>query len=163
VKSQLIAALLIAFMASATSWGQKKPDFSGTWKLNVDQSDYGDLQGPNSRTDIIEQHGEEITETVATVQRHKSQSYVLRFSTNGHKTVLPPGEEIRIPPVRLQGISASWQGNTLVVIEWLKFDDIELPARYAYTLSADGGGLSMTLFVGEAKPAATFVFERATE
>jgi hypothetical protein len=163
VKSQLIAALLIAFMPSATGWGQQKPDFSGTWKLNVDQSDYGDLQGPNSRTDIIAQHDDQITETVATVQRHKDQGYVLRFSTNGHKTVLPPGEEIHIPPVTLEGISASWQGNTLVVIEWLKFDDIELPARYAYTLSADRNKLSMTLFLGEAKPAATFVFERATE
>jgi hypothetical protein len=163
VKSKLIAALLIVFMPSATGWGQQKPDFSGTWKLNVDQSDYGDLQGPNSRTDTIVQHEDEITETVVAVQRHKDQTYVLRFSTNGHKTVLPPGEVVHIPPVTLEGISASWQRNTLVVIEWLKLDDIELPARYVYRLSADRSKLSMTLFLGEAKPAATFIFERARE
>ena len=163
MKSRLIAALLIVFVPSATGWGQQKPDFSGTWKLDVDQSDYGDLQGPNSRTDTIEQHEGEITETVVAVQRHKDQTYVLRFSTDGHKTVLPPGEQIHIPPVTVESIAASWQANTLVVIEWLKFDDIEIPARYAYTLSADRSKLSMTLFLGEAKPAATFVFERATE
>jgi uncharacterized lipoprotein YmbA len=163
VKSRAIVALFTILVVSATGWGQQKPDFSGTWKLNVDQSDYGDLQGPKSRTDTIEQHDDEITETVAAVQRHKDQSYVLHFNTDGRKTVFPPGTEIHIPPVTVQGISASWQGNTLVVIEWLKFDDNDLPARYVYTLSADRSKLSMTLFLGEAKPAATFVFERVRE
>jgi hypothetical protein len=163
MKSRAMVALFTALVISAVGWGQQRPDFSGTWKLDVDRSDYGDLQGPNSRTDTISQHDGEITETVAAVQRHKEQSYVLRFSTDGRKTVLPAGAEIHIPPVTLQSISASWQGNTLVVIEWLKLDDTDLPARYVYSLSADRSELSMTLFLGETKPAAIFAFERVKE
>lgn len=163
MKSRAMFTLFVALTMSAAVWGQQRPDFSGTWRLDAAQSDYGDLQGPNSRTDRIEQHDGQITETVTTIQRHKDQSYVLHFSTDGRKTMLPAGEEIHIPPVMLHGISASWQGNTLVVVQWLSFDDFDLPARYVYALSADKNELTMTLFLGEKEPAATFVFERVRE
>ncbi len=159
--ARVIVALFAALLMSATGWGQQTPDLSGTWKLNLAQSDYGDLQGPNSRTDMIEQRDGKITETVVAVQRHKQQSYVLHFSTDGRKTVLPAGAEIHIPPVTVQSISASWQGKTLVVMEELKYDDANLPARTLYVLSADRNELTMKLFLGGEGLAATFVFDRA--
>lgn len=153
-------ALLTAFLIAPICRGQQNPDFSGTWKLDVAHSDYGDLQGPSSRTDIIEHHNGEITERVMTTQKHKSQNYILHFSTDGRKTVFPAGAEIHIPPIRLLAISSTWKNNTLVVNESLGFDDYKIPARYLYDLSSDGSRLTMTLFLGEATPAATFVFER---
>jgi hypothetical protein len=38
----------------------KEPDFSGIRRLNRDQSDYGDLQGLESRIDVIEQHEDHV-------------------------------------------------------------------------------------------------------
>ena len=159
--ARLILVLFTALVMSATGWSQQTQDLSGTWKLDLAQSDYGDLQGPNSRTDTIKQRDGEINETVVAVQRHKQQSYVLHFSTDGRKTVLPAGAEIHIPPVTVQSISASWQGKTLVVMEELKYEDADLPARTLYVLSADRNELTMKLFLGGEGLAATLVFDRA--
>ena len=161
MKTRAIVVCIVVLLVSTAVWGQKPANFSGDWKLDVDHSDYGDLQGPSSRTDIIEQHGGEITETVSAIYKHQNQSYVLHFSTDGRKTVFPAGAEIHIPPVRLFGIAAVWKDNTLVVTEWIHVDDYDIPARYLYDLSPDRSRLTMTLFLGEAKPAATFVFSRA--
>lgn len=162
MKTRTIVACITVFLLSSFAWGQRPPNLSGVWKLDVDHSDYGDLQGPSSRTDIIEQHAAEITETVSAIYKHQPQSYVLHFTTDGHKTVFPPGEEIHIPPARLFGIAATWKGNTLVISEWIHVDDFDIPARYLYDLSPDGATLTMTLFLGQAKPSATFVFRRSS-
>jgi hypothetical protein len=161
VKTRAIAVCIAALLVSTSAWGQQPPNLSGVWKLDVDHSDYGDLQGPSSRTDIIEQHDGEITETVTAIYKHEPQSYVLRFSTDGRKTVFPAGAEIHIPPVRLFGIASIWKDNTLVVTEWIQVDDYDIPARYLYDLSPDGSRLTMTLFLSGAKPAATLVFDRS--
>jgi hypothetical protein len=162
VKTRIIVAYIVALLVSLSAWGQQPPNFSGVWKLDVDHSDYGDLQGPSSRTDIIEQRDGEITETVAEIYKHQNQSYVLHFSTDGRKTVFPAGAEIHISPVRLFGIAAVWKDDTLVVTEWIHFDDYDIPARYLCDLSPDRSRLTMTLFLGVVKPAATFVFSRSS-
>ncbi|HEX4021514.1 MAG TPA: hypothetical protein VHX63_10245 [Acidobacteriaceae bacterium] len=158
-----IVALLLALAFCATGWGLEKPDFSGTWKLNVDKSDYGDLQGPSSRTDTIEERDGEIRESVISEGRRKTQKYVLRFSTDGRKTILPAGDGIRIPPVTLHSISATWQGNSLVVVEGLTHEGSDIVAKYAYTLSPDENILTMTVSLNGGAPAATFVFDKVKE
>jgi hypothetical protein len=162
VKIRAIVVCIAALLLSTSAWGQQPPNLSGVWKLDVDHSDYGDLQGPSSRTDIIEQRNGEITDTVAAIYKHRNQHYALHFSTDGRKTVFPAGAEIHIPPVRLFGIAAVWKDNTLVVTEWLHVDDYDLPARYLYDLSPDRSSLTMTLFLGAAKSSATFVFRRSS-
>jgi hypothetical protein len=159
---KIILALSIAALLSGYCRGQERPDFSGTWKLNLDKSDYGDLQGPSSRTDIIRQNNGEITESVTALQKHKPLDYTLRFSTGGLKTVFPPGAGIHIPPVTLQSISATWQDSALVVVEGLMLEGSNLTARYFYTLSPDGKTLTMTLLLDGRTPAATFVFDKVT-
>jgi hypothetical protein len=162
VKIRTIVACITVLLFYCSAWGQQPPNLSGVWSLDVAHSNYGDLQGPSSRTDIIEQRDGEITETVAAIYKRHNQSYVLHFSTDGRKTVFPAGEEIHIPPVRLLGIAAVWKDGTLVVTEWIHVDDYDIPAGYLYKLSPDGSRLTMTLFLGEVKPAATFVFSRSS-
>ena len=162
MKTRAIVVCIAALLVSTSVWGQLPANLSGVWKLDVGHSDYGDLQGPSSRTDIIEQLDGEITETVAAIYKHQNQNYVLHFSTDGRKTVFPAGAEIHIPPVRLFGIAALWKANTLAVTEWIHIDDFDVPARYLYKLSPDRSRLTMNLFLGTEKPAATFVFSRSS-
>ena len=49
-KASLVCFAAVAFAASLAA----KPNFSGTWTLNVSKSDFGMLPGPTSRTDVIE-------------------------------------------------------------------------------------------------------------
>ena len=53
---RILFACALLFAVASTLRAQQQPDFSGTWKLNLVKSDYGDMQGPETRTDVIEQH-----------------------------------------------------------------------------------------------------------
>jgi hypothetical protein len=153
--------LVIALLSTVvpTTRAQGHPDFSGTWKLNLDKSDYGDLQGPETRIDVIEQHDGHISERVTAVGRHRKQQYTLLFATDGSETALPP--ETKMGSVTILSVSAKWQGETLFVTQKLRFQGAPLVATNAYMLSGDGKTLMIALALGSGSiPTATFVFDR---
>jgi hypothetical protein len=157
---KIVTVLLTILLSCAPAWSQDKTDFSGTWKLNLTKSDYGDLQGPNSRIDTITQEGINITESVVSTQRHQAQNYTMVFSTDGRKTVLPEDAHVRIGYVTLQSISATWVGTSLVVIQGVHFEDYDLATKNTYTLSGDGETLTITLSLNGDQPVAKYVFDR---
>jgi hypothetical protein len=93
-----LATALILFATPTTVRAQQHPNLSGTWKLNLATSDSGDLQGPDTRTDVIEQHDGRISESVTAEGRHRRQQYTLDFATDGTQTTLPPGIKMGPPP-----------------------------------------------------------------
>lgn len=101
---KILFAFALLFVAASTLRAQQDPDFSGTWKLNLAKSDYGDMQGPETRTDVIEQHDGQISENVTAEGRHRKQHYTLTFATDGSLTTLPPG--IRLGTVSILSVSA---------------------------------------------------------
>jgi hypothetical protein len=152
-------ATTFIFATATTMRAQEHPNLSGTWKLNLATSDYGDLQGPDTRTDVIEQRDGRISESVTAEGRHRRQQYTLDFATDGTQTTLPPG--IKMGPVTILSVSARWQGASLVVTQNLRFHGATLVATNTYGLSADGHTLTIALaFGGDSKPAATFAFDR---
>jgi hypothetical protein len=154
-----LATAFIIFATATTVRAQQHPNLSGTWKLNLATSDYGDLQGPDTRTDVIEQHDGRISESVAAEGRHRRQQYTLDFATDGTQTTLPPG--IKMGSVTILSVSARWQGASLVVTQNLRFQGATLVATNTYALSADGHTLTIALALGgDSKTAATFVFDR---
>lgn len=156
----LTILLLVALSLCTHAEGQPKPDLNGVWKLNVAKSDYGDMPGPSSRTDIIEQRGEDISESVVSLTRNKIQRYTMFFSTDGRRTVLSPREQVDTGFVTLKSISATWQGSSLVVIQVLGFDEVDLLAKNTYSLSADGSTLTILISLGGEGIAAKYVFDR---
>ena len=153
-------ALVGVVVCSVAGYTQSVPNFSGTWKLDLTKSDYGDLPGPNSRIDVIEEHGDAIHETVVAEQRHKTQHYTLNFTTDGKTFTFAPGTAIHTWPVIIQSISATWHDSNLLVMEGLRFQGSDLIARNVYTLSPDRRTLTMTLSLNGKDTAATFVFDK---
>lgn len=154
-----VIAWFVVMLLGTSAWGQDRPDLSGTWQLNVAKSEYGDMQGPSSRTDVIEQHANEIRESVLAEGRHKTQQYTLTFSTDGKKTEFPVGAEVHMGSVTLQSISATWQDKSLIVLEKVRFQDSDLVVKNKYTLSPDGKLLTIaTSLNGEVLE--TFAFDR---
>lgn len=159
LRGLLLATALIIFATATTVRAQEHPNLAGTWKLNLATSDYGDLQGADTRTDVIEQHDGRIIETVTAEGRHRRQQYTLDFSTDGTQTTLPPG--IKMGPVTILSVSARWQGASLVVTQNLRFQGATLVATNTYTLSADRHTLTIALALGgDSETAATFSFDR---
>jgi hypothetical protein len=160
MKLKIVTVLLTILLSWVPGWCQGRTDFSGRWKLNLAKSDYGDLQGPSSRVDTIEQHGEKISESVVATQRNKAQNYSMVFSTDGRKTILPQGGGVRIGYVTMQSISAAWEGSSLVVMQGLHFEDYDIVAKNIYTLSANGDTLTITLSLNGGDTVAQYVFDR---
>ena len=156
---RILFAAALMFIVTANLCAQEPQNFSGTWKLNVAKSDYGDLQGPESRTDVIEQHDGRISESVTAEGRHRRQQYTLSFATDGGETALPP--DARMGVVTILTVSARWRENTLAVTQHLKFQGAALTAIYTYLPSDDGNTLTMKLSLnGGSRTDATFVFDR---
>lgn len=156
---RILLILFLLLVVAPTTRAQGHPDLSGTWKLNLDKSDYGDLQGPETRIDVIEQHENHVSDRVTTEGRHRKQQYTLLFTTDGSETTLPP--ETKMGSVTILSVSAKWQGETLVVTQKLRFQGAPLVATNAYQLSDDGKTLTIALALGGGSvPAATFAFDR---
>src|SRR5688500_18844230 len=62
----MLAALVVTLCA-ATSTAQNKPNFSGTWKLNVDKSDFGGGPKPSPYIMTIE-HKEPNISSIVTIK-----------------------------------------------------------------------------------------------
>ena len=77
----LIALPLVSLLA------QQKPDYSGTWKLNVAKSDFGPLPGPDSRTDVITHKEPSISNSVTAETAQGKQQYTVNYTTDGKEAV----------------------------------------------------------------------------
>lgn len=143
----IFAALLIFLATGHNAVAQNKPDFNGTWKLNVAKSDYGDRPGPSSRIETIEEHDGTISDSVVSVMRSKTYRYTLVFPTNGQKTEVSANGGIDIGYITLRSISAVWQGNALAVTEALQFESSDFLEKDLYTLSADKKSLTIAVSI----------------
>lgn len=163
LRKVLIGALAVAGIAS-TGFAQGKPDFSGTWKLNVDKSEFGPVPGPSAQTDVIEQNGQTIKINVSAEGEQGKVQYTETLTTDGKEVAISPDAPVAHPnpEVTLQSISAAWNGATLDVSQKLTYGNDPVTGVSHYTLSADGKVLTISSdyasAMGEAQR--TFIFEK---
>jgi hypothetical protein len=163
VRKIVVSVLMMGFFACAAS-AQDKPDFSGTWKLNLSKSDFGPIPGPNSETVVIAQNGANVKEGVSYEDDQGKQGYDLVYTTDGTEVVYTPDSAPHISMVTLQKLKANWQGATLVVTETLKYqEDADVTGTISRSLSADGKVLTMDFDLMTPAGAMTrkYVFDRA--
>jgi hypothetical protein len=157
-RSALVTTLGV-FALAASLAAQSKPNFSGTWKMNVEKSDFGPLPPSNSRTDIIEHNDPTLKVSVSDDGAQGKQEYVLNMTTDGKEVTNNVGGGMEVKN------TATWEGAGLVVGTKLKFQDTDVTVRSVWTLSADGKTLTQTAHLvagalGETDQ--TFVFEKAS-
>jgi hypothetical protein len=121
--------------ATAGVSGGAHANYSGTWKLNVDKSDFGPLPPSNSRTDIIEHNDPEMKDSVSDDGAQGKLDYVLKITTDGKEAINSAG-----------GLdtksTASWSGSNLVVDTKLSFQGTDVAIKTAWVLSPDGKTLT---------------------
>jgi hypothetical protein len=157
-KATATAAAAPAATASAATatTGAAHPNYSGTWKLNVDKSDFGPLPPSSSRTDVIEQNDPNIQDTVSDDGAQGKLDYVLKITTDGKEATNNAG-----------GLdtksTANWDGPNLVVDTKLSFQGTDVAIKAVWTLSPDGKTLTQNAHlnagpIGEADQ--KFIFEK---
>jgi hypothetical protein len=150
------AAIAGAKPAAATmSASGAKPNYSGTWKLNVAKSDFGPIPGPDSRTDVIDHKDSVLKVSTAQDSAQGKQEYTLNLTTDGKEMTNNPGG------LEVKSIGG-WEGSNLVMNVKLKFQDNDVAAKTTWLLSDDGKTLTqnqhLTTAMGELDQ--KMVFER---
>ncbi len=112
-----------------------RPNFTGTWKLNLEKSDFGPLPAPESRTDTIAQQEVSLKDTFASKGPDGDLSGELNYTTDGKESLN------KFRGNDMKG-SAKWDGASLVVENRLTFDGNDIVVRTHWDLSADGKSLT---------------------
>jgi hypothetical protein len=128
LRSATLLAILGAAFCAGPAYSQAKPNFTGTWKLNLKKSDFGTDPGPDSLVAKVE---------------HKNN--VFKYSASGTANGQDFQEEAEVPidgkehpgPNGFPGtMMVKWDGQTLAFD--LKMDDGTVVQQGTFKLSADG-------------------------
>ena len=128
----------IAVLAACAGFAQSKPDFSGTWKLNVEKSDFGPLPTPTSRVDVIQHADPSLKDAVTAEAAQGKQNYTASYTTDGKEVTNKMGP-------REMKSTATWDAATLVVNSKTSFNDNEVTIKSVWSLSADGKTLTQNI------------------
>ncbi|MGI8745003.1 MAG: hypothetical protein ACR2NN_21020 [Bryobacteraceae bacterium] len=146
VRRLIVGACLTVLIAGA-SFAQSKPDFSGTWKLNVEKSDFGPLPAPTSRIDVIQHSDPVLKDSVTADTAQGKQEYIANYTTDGKEALNKLG------PLQVKS-TLTWEGNNLVVNSKATVNENDIAIKSVWSLSADGKTISqmvhLTSPMGEA-------------
>ena len=156
IRSNALAALLVAMSVSAATQAPPGQDFTGTWALNVPRSDYGPFPAPERRTDTIEHRASTLKVTrreVPSGGRERTAEW--SCTTAGAECTNVIGGNDMKSTVR-------WDGPVLVVDTKTMYNQQPATISDRWTLSPDGRLLTISRHA--ASPEGTvdqvFVLER---
>jgi hypothetical protein len=135
----------LATVGIAQTAAQAKPSFAGTWKLNLQKSDLGQM-APDSETDTIAQTADEVKITIASAGQ-MALTYTFSAKLDGTDTPITADAFPADTPFRILTSKAEWQGNSLVITQISSFQDSKGTLTSTYTLSDDGKVLTKTTHI----------------
>ena len=138
-RAYLPAALIAIGLCFTLAHAQKKPNVSGTWKMNPAKSKFSAPGGPEEMIIKFEQKEASLHETFTISEEHHQHSFELEYTLDGEK------QTQEVDGVDGQ-VSAKWEGETLV-LEWKIEGDT---VQRKITLSADGK--TMTMIARQSSP-----------
>ena len=139
MRKAIVAVLSVTAFATSM-FAQTKPNFSGTWKLNVAKSDFGPVPAPDSRTDVID-HSEPGVES-----RHQRYRKARRADIGGHLELHHRWQGSHQPHGPARGKSDRGLGRSkLVVNAKTTYQDAELGIKSIWVLSDDGKTLTQNV------------------
>ena len=153
--SKFVSITILIALPLVSAFAQQKPDFSGTWKLNVVKSVFGQLPGPESRTDVITHKEPSLSNSVTAEGAQGKQEYTVNYTTDGKEALNKVG------PREIKS-TLKWAGSNLVISSKFLFNDMDVTSEATWVLSPDGKTLTIdthfTSSMGEADQ--KYVFEK---
>lgn len=143
MKIRLAAVMAFATLATigiAQGAAQAKPSFAGTWKLNLQKSDLGQM-APDSETYTVTQTADDIKVAIASTGQFPI-NYTFSAKLDGTDTPIAADAFPADSPFRILTSKAEWKDNTLVITQTTTFQDAKGTLVSTYTLSDDGKTLT---------------------
>jgi hypothetical protein len=135
-----MAFATLATIGIAQTAPQAKPNFAGTWKLNLQKSDLGQM-APNSETSTIAQAADQIKVTTASDSQFGKLTYSFTAKLDGTDTPAA-ATDFSDSPFQILTSKAEWKDNSLIVTQTTSFQDAKGTLVSTYTLSDDGKTLT---------------------
>ena len=133
------------------------PSFAGRWKLSMTRSSFGIIPGgkPTSRTDLIEQDGTRIKQTLFLVLGSKPDTTIYIYSTGGTPTV----NKVAHSDIRSV---VTWEGRTLHLVSTAKLLMLDTSLDDRWVIAPNGRELVYQRHVkfGFGEGDQTLIFER---
>lgn len=133
LRLSLLASALIATAPPALA--QSPPNLSGTWVLQVAQSDFGMLPPVDRRTDVIEHAEPRLVVRRTAASQGQESSLVFTYAVDGEPHRNDAGGTEVVTRLR-------WDGATLVMVTTATSPQGEITITDRYTLSEDGRTLT---------------------
>jgi hypothetical protein len=135
---KLLSITFLLALPLITVVAQQKPNFSGTWKLNVAKSDFGMLGGPTSRTDVITHKDPSLSDSVSGESAEGKQQYTATYTTDEKEAQNKiGGRDVKT--------TVKWDGNKLVFTSKLVYEGADVTGTAIWTLSEDGKTLTLAV------------------
>ncbi len=124
-----------------------KPNFSGTWKLNVDKSEFGQVPPPMTETNVIVQTGNDIKITTNSDGDRGKEVYTLPFTIGGDETPTPKDAFPDTAEFKILSSKGEWRDTSLVVTHKISYQGGAGTMVATFVLSPDGKFFTKTTLI----------------
>jgi hypothetical protein len=122
---------------------QAKSDFSGTWKANMNKSDFGPMPAPDRIIEKIVHQDPSLKVNLAQTGGQGDMTYDMVYTTDGKECVNKVGDnEFKT--------TLKWDADDLVADTKGSFDGTDFTAKDRWTLSDGGKTLTVTRHISTA-------------
>ncbi len=135
LRKHFFVAAVAAVCLMLASPAMAKQDFSGTWKIVLDKSDFGPMPAPEKVEQVVEQKENDLKVNWTSVSQQGEMKLELNYSTEKETT-----NTFRNAPMKS---TAKWEGETLVVVSKLEVQGNEIVIQDTWSLSDEGKTLTM--------------------
>jgi hypothetical protein len=137
----LLAAAMVLLLAATAVSQTAKPDFSGTWTLDLAKSDFGQMPAPQSVVYVVEHKEPNVKISSTQVGEQGEMTNVRNISTDGKEntnTMRAMGSEQEMKS------TTTWDANKLVTSLKVAFQGTPVEIVDSWDLSADGKVLTIS-------------------
>ncbi len=130
-----ISTFTFLLLAASLTFAADKPNFSGSWEMDVSKSDFGGSPPPDSFKRKIEHSEPSLILTDEQTSPLGTEKAVRKYTTDGKETTYQwMGGDVKS--------AAHWDGNSMVIVGKVDLGGTELTVAGTLTLSADGKTLT---------------------
>lgn len=134
LRKQFLLTAAAAFLLAVTP-AMAKTDFSGTWKIVLEKSDFGPMPAPEKVEQVIEHKENDLKVNITQVGQNGEVKLELNYSTEKETT-----NTFRNAPMKS---TAKWDGDKLVVVSKIEFQGNEIVIQDTWSLADEGKTLNM--------------------
>ena len=135
-RRSVFCVLAVAGLTATLAVGADKPNYSGTWKLNLDKSDFGPVPPPEKLVRTIKHEDPTLNVSSVSVGPQGEVKNDSTYTTDGKESVNKmAGAEVKS--------NAAWDGSNLTIKYKREVQGMEISFVENWTLAPDGKVLTI--------------------